>query len=122
MDENLYQPVESSVSELSEAIQVLPGGYIVLDGNPGSGKSSILTKTLQTLEERVVYYYAYVPDAPHSNATRGESVNFLHDVSLELERHGIRAGGSLITYDRDLLFQRLYSQLHQLGCQGRRWR
>ncbi len=47
IDENLYQPIEETVEEISIAIEKLPGGYIAVLGSPGSGKSTTLTKTLE---------------------------------------------------------------------------
>jgi hypothetical protein len=109
--EELYQPVQQSVRDLEEALRRLRGGYIGVVGTPGSGKSTLLTMVLRSRPERVVRYYAYVPDARDPAVLRGESVNFLHDVVLDLERMGFRAGEGLSGFDRDELLGRLHAQL-----------
>jgi len=99
------------VGTLEEALRRLRGGYIGVVGTPGSGKSTLLTMVLRSRPERVVRYYAYVPDAQDPGVLRGESVNFLHDVVLDLERMGFRAGEGLSRFDRDELLGRLHAQL-----------
>ena len=114
VDETSYQPIEETVHELIEAVDQLSGGYIAVVGTPGSGKSTLLTKTLRSLNERVFSYYAYVPDAPYPVGSRGESVNFLHDVGIQLERAGFRVGGGSPGLDRHQLLKRFYGQLDLL--------
>ena len=115
VNEALYQPINPSVQELKDSVNTLPGGYIALLGTPGSGKSTLLTKTLRELNERVFSYYAYVPDAPFPNSLRGESVSFLHDVGIQLDRAGIVVGDSPSRLDRQQLLCRFHGQLEQLG-------
>ncbi|HEY3567176.1 MAG TPA: ATP-binding protein [Thermoanaerobaculia bacterium] len=107
-----YQRIEPTVQCLEKALKELSGGYILLLGTPGSGKSTLLTQTLRYRPERIVRYYAFVPQA--QNANRGESENFLHDITLMLEERGIRAGQSLPAFDRMLLAERLDAQLRLL--------
>ena len=114
VDEALYQPIEATVDQLPSALDSLPGGYIAVLGTPGSGKSTLLTQTLRGRPERVIRYYAYVPDAQDPIALRGESASFLHDVTLALERAGFRAGESPSTSDRTQLLKRFYQQLQRL--------
>lgn len=115
VDELLYQPIEPSVRQLEQALEKLPGGYIAVLGTPGSGKSSLLTKTLRSHPARVIRYYAYVPDAQDSAPVRGESTNFLHDVVLMLDRAGFAsAGRSISQFDREQLLQHLHQQLWEL--------
>jgi hypothetical protein len=112
VDEALYEPIEASVRALQEALDRLPGGYIAVLGTPGSGKSTLLTVTLRARPERVVKYYAYVPDA--HDPIRGESVGFLHDTVLRLEQAGFRVGESPSSFDRGQLLDRLSKQLERL--------
>ncbi len=115
VDELLYQPIEPSVRQLERALEKLPGGYIAVLGTPGSGKSSLLTKTLRSHPARVIRYYAYVPDAQDSAPVRGESTNFLHDVVLMLGRVGFAsAARSISQFDREQLLQHLHQQLWEL--------
>ena len=114
VDSVMYQPIESTVRELTKAIGGLPGGYIAVLGTPGSGKSTLLTKTLRSLPERLVTYYAYVPDSPQPMSIRGESVNFLHDIVVQLERLGITVGRSPNRFERLQLLERFHKQLDAL--------
>ena len=89
VDEEVYQPIEATDREILSALENLPGGYVAVLGSPGSGKSTLLTKLLRDVDARVISYYSYVPDAQTPTTQRGESVNFLHDVVLQLDRSGI---------------------------------
>lgn len=110
-----YQPISSTVERLERLIKDLPGGYIGVVGSPGSGKSTMLTRTLRRLPGRLVRYYAYVPDA-YGNAVRGEAVNFLHDVTLRLEKIGVgRSGSRPKPEDRQDLLAKFQKQIHELG-------
>ncbi len=109
----LYQPVASTATELARALDTLTEGYVALLGTPGSGKSTLLTETLRARRERVVSYYAYVPDARCS--LRGEAVSFLHDVVLALDDQGFRSGGPTAP-DRTQLLGRLHRQLELLNA------
>lgn len=114
---DLYEPIESTRRELQSALDSIIGGYLAVLGSPGSGKSTLLTEVLRRRRrERVVRYYAYVPDSLTSATLRSESANFLHDVVLALDRAGIRAGTGLIGLDRVQLQERLHEQLHRLGA------
>jgi hypothetical protein len=115
VDELLYQPIEPSVHQLEQALDMLPGGYIAVLGTPGSGKSSLLTKTLRSYPGRVIRYYAYVPDAQDSAPVRGESTSFLHDVILALKHAGFSpAGTSISLLDREQLLPQFHHQLQLL--------
>ncbi len=114
VDENFYQPIEETVEEISSAIKKLPGGYIAVLGSPGSGKSTTLTKTLRDSSERVIYYYAFVPDAQDPQTLRGESVNFLHDMVLKLEELGFHDGESICGFEREVLLKKFHSQIQKL--------
>ena len=82
----LYKPIRDTVSEFEEKLGKLQGGYIGVLGPPGSGKSTFLTQTLRTLPIRSVRYYAYVPDAQDPSILRGESINFFHDTTLQIQK------------------------------------
>ncbi len=115
VNRQLYQHIAATSDELSEAIEELPGGYVVLLGSPGSGKSSLLTETLNEMAARVVRYYAYVPDDAGPATLRGESVNFLHDVATELDRLGFRVGSSTRRRDRVQLLSHFHQQMQLLN-------
>ena len=112
--ENMYREIRDTAFALTEAIDNLPGGYVAVLGAPGSGKSTLLTQHLRGVGARLIRYYAYVPGASGPRATRGESINFLHDVVLQLERAGFRPGHSPSRLDRDQLLERFHEQLELL--------
>ena len=112
-----YREVAVTARDLDSRLRELPGGYIVLLGTPGSGKSTLLSNALRYRAERVVHYYAFVPDTP--NAHRGESINFLHDIVLELARGGLRTGRTLPLPDVELLSAQLREQLRAAGAEHR---
>ena len=113
--EKTYREIRDTAIALADALGNLPGGYIAVLGAPGSGKSTLLTQYLGKAGARLIKYYAYVPDSVDPRTTRGESVNFLHDVVLQLENAGFSAGYSPIRFDRDQLLERFHSQLQLLN-------
>ncbi len=109
-----YEEITGTAQELFEAIQANAGGYLILLGTPGSGKSTLLSNALRYRAERVVRYYAYVPETLEPSSTRGEAINFLHDMVLALEQLGVRSGQTIIKNDLQLLAARFLQQLQQL--------
>lgn len=111
----LYRPIQKTVKEIQIALDTLPGGYISVFGSPGSGKSTLLTQTLRALPIRLVLYYAYVPDTQDLSILRGESVNFLQDVTLRLDKAGFCTVNRPDASDRSALLKLLHQQLQELG-------
>jgi len=109
-----YEEVTGTAEDLFRALTAHSGGYIALLGTPGSGKSTLLTEALRYRPERVVRYYAFVPETLEPNSTRGEAVNFLHDTVLALDHLGFRSGDALLRNDLVLLGSRFREQLQQL--------
>ena len=114
VDENLYQPIIFNVEELDNALNNLAGGYIGVFGTPGSGKSTFLSQFLRSRDERVIFYYAYVPDSHDSIIKRGESENFLHDVTLSLRYEGFNVGQNL-NLDVNQLSRYFHDQIQLLN-------
>lgn len=106
-----YRGIVETERQVSDAMERFTGGYIAVVGSPGSGKSTLLTRTLRASQHRVVRYYAFVPNAIGGSLRRGEAVNFFHDLTVMLDRSGIRAGATLPGNDLDLLTQRVHGQL-----------
>lgn len=114
VDEQRYEPIAPSVAAFHAALDSTDRGYLGLIGSPGSGKSSLLTHSLRSRTERVIRYFAYVPDAQDPLRSRGEATNFLHDLVLAIEQAGFRTGESLSRFDREQLRARLHAQLELL--------
>ena len=112
--EKTYREIQDTAKALNQALTELPGGYIAVLGAPGSGKSTLLTQHLRRVGARLIKYYAYVPGSTGPRATRGESINFLHDVVLQLENAGFSSGQSPSRFNRDQLLERFYEQLQLL--------
>lgn len=113
-----YTPIEDSVEELQNAIAETESGYLAVVGSPGSGKSSLLTRTLidAPRDERVVQYYAYLPEErDYASPPRGEAVNFLQDVTQQLDHYGFRADVSLPELNIDTLRAKFSRQLEILA-------
>jgi hypothetical protein len=111
----LYRPIKHTVKTLHEKLENMSGGYIGVFGPPGSGKSTFLTQTLRTLPIRLIRYYSYVPDAQDPSVLRGESTNFFHDVTLQLQRIGIGDHKRPDPTDRVALVKLFHEQLQLLG-------
>jgi hypothetical protein len=106
-----YRSIAATAHDLTTAIEQFTGGYLAVTGSPGSGKSTLLSRTLRENPHRVVRYYAFIPDAVGGSLRRGEAVNFFHDLTVALDRAGLRAGTTLPPDDLDLLVRRVHSQL-----------
>lgn len=114
LEDYVDEPLKKTADRLDELLDRMDCGYICVKGSPGSGKSSTLTLALRRRSERVVRYYAFVPQGP--NQTRGETENFLSHLVAELNRLGIRHSGKAAHQgDRYLLMERLREQLAELG-------
>ncbi len=111
----LYCPIKNTVENLKTAINNLQGGYIGVFGSPGSGKSTLLTQTLRALPIRLIRYYAFVPDSQDPSAVRGESISFLHDVTLKLSNAGVKVNDVKDSTDRIGLLSQFKEQLQALG-------
>jgi hypothetical protein len=112
VDDSLYQPIVETVAELEALLERIDSGYVALVGSPGSGKSTTLTKTFRYRKGfRVVRYYAFVPDGAMG---RGEAVNFLHDLVLQLRRQGICGSGRSLGETREELLAHLAEQFREL--------
>ena len=115
-----YHEISTTAAALEASLEHAKHGYVLVLGTPGSGKSTLVTRFLRYRAERVVRYYAYIPDALEPNAQRGESVNFLHDVTLALEHHGFRTGDTLARPEVGQLAARMHTQLRMLHDDYRR--
>ncbi|RLI83962.1 MAG: hypothetical protein DRP01_08695, partial [Archaeoglobales archaeon] len=111
----LYRPIQSTVDEVKTKLARFSGGYVGVFGPPGSGKSTLLSQTLRSLPIRLVRYYAYVPEAQDPSALRGESINFLHDVTLRLQNVGVERSERPDPTNRAALLDLFHKQIQALG-------
>lgn len=83
-----YEEIHATAAEVRQRIAVSTSGYIAVLGSPGSGKSTLLTHVLAaTANIRLIKYYAFAPDEHYG--ARGEATDFLHSITLQLQRSGV---------------------------------
>ena len=115
VDRKIYEPIEDSKKKLLKTIKEIKSGYILLQGSPGSGKSTLLSASLSNSNEtKIIKYFSYVPDDKSLSISRGESINFLHDISQKLESCGYKGGDSLNTFEQSFLLKRLKFQFQEI--------
>ena len=114
--EKIYEPILSSKQKLLEIIENIQSGYILLQGSPGSGKSSLLSESLVDSEKQtIIKYYCYIPDDKSISISRGESVNFFNDICKKLEEIGYKVGYSMNFYKLSFLQKKLHLQLEEIS-------
>ena len=80
-----YAPLTEPLQQLEDLLQRLDSGCIALTGPPGSGKSTLLNQALAASGDRILRYFAYVPDRiTNRNAMTAQA--FLQDICLRLEK------------------------------------
>ena len=110
-----YETIQTTKDNLLESIKEIESGYIILQGSPGSGKSSLLEKELiDTDKIKTIKYFSYIPDDRGFSSSRGESINFFHDISKSLENIGYEVGDSLNLLDLSFLQKRLINQFQKI--------
>jgi hypothetical protein len=115
VDLDSYSPLDAAVGELHQQLADRNRGYIAVIGPPGSGKSTLLSHALVGQADRIVRYYAYVPNAAPAR-TRLDALAFLHDVVVMLSDAGLREGERhLPSSDIQALRQQLADLLDAAG-------
>ena len=124
VDLDTYVPLEDAMAELDLQLSRNTSGYIALIGPPGAGKSTLLNQALTGSSERIVRYYAYVPQTA-ATRNRLTAQAFLHDLVVMLGRAGLTtADRHLASSDRQQLRAVLHEQLdaasNEFSQSGRR--
>src|SRR5690606_18057006 len=66
----------------------LPGGYIFIEGLPGIGKSTVLTKFKEQSEDITLAYYCFIPDTKNDfGELRHQSYYFLKSLCIAIEKN-----------------------------------
>ncbi len=76
VDEKYYVPNLDLLSRLSRAIKELNGGYIFVEGLPGIGKSTALTKFKEENPDITLAYYCFIPDAQNDFGELRHKANY----------------------------------------------
>ncbi|MEJ7822218.1 MAG: NACHT domain-containing protein [Chitinophagaceae bacterium] len=88
VDERFYVPNNDLLTKLKTSLTELEGGYILIEGLPGIGKSTALTKFKETNPEITLAYYCFIPDAKNDfGELRHKSNYFLKSLCITIENH-----------------------------------
>lgn len=88
VDDKNYVPNIALLDKLKIAINELKGGYIFIDGLPGIGKSTALTKFKETNPDITLAYYCFIPDAKNDfGELRHKSEYFLKSLCVAIEHN-----------------------------------
>jgi len=88
VDDEFYVPNQNLSRLLNKALTELDGGYIFIEGLPGIGKSTALTKFKENHPDISLAYYCFIPDA-HNNfgEARHKSYYFLKSLCISIEKN-----------------------------------
>ena len=113
--DKVYETIQITKNNLLESINRVESGYIILQGSPGSGKSSLLEKELIDIDKiKTIKYFSYIPDDRNFSTSRSESISFFHDISKSLEDIGYKVGDSLNSHDLLFLQEKLINQFQKI--------
>lgn len=89
VDDEFYVPNQSFFEQLEYGLTELEGGYIFIEGLPGIGKSTALTKFKEQYHDVVALaYYCFIPDAKNDfGEFRHQSYYFLKSLCIAIERN-----------------------------------
>lgn len=83
-----YVENETFFGQLEKALSELPGGYIFIEGLPGIGKSTSLTKFKMRHKDVTLAYYCFIPDLKNNfGELRHQSEYFLKSLCIAIENN-----------------------------------
>ncbi len=119
IDEKHYIPNQSLFDQLTTTLNKLAGGYIFIEGLPGVGKSTALTKFKQDNNETVFAYYCFVPSTESDfGSLRHKSDYFLKSMCIAIERNFAEV--DLPAKYSDNYEEKLTGYIDKLGTLGRK--
>ncbi len=87
VDDKHYVPNKSLLSKLYIALNELCGGYIFIEGLPGIGKSTALTKFKKSNPDVTLAYYCFIPDSLNNfGELRHKSYYFFKSLCISIEK------------------------------------
>ena len=121
VDDDHYQPIQNTISDLESLLDKVQGGYIALIGNAGSGKSTLLTKWMNGRNENILKYYAYVNEEMNNEfGYRGEANIFLKDLLIQIREKDLSVYESLPVDDLMELQRQLHKELESLSREDKK--
>ena len=84
LDQEIWVSTPQVFAELDSSIEALDSGFILLDGEPGSGKSTALTAYIEKKSEVSFGYYCFVPNDWTLGNDRLESEAFISSICIGL--------------------------------------
>lgn len=88
VDEKYYIPNKDFHDKLNMALNELNGGYIFIEGLPGIGKSTSLTKFKEINSDITFAYYCFIPEAKNGfGELRHKSNYFLKSMCVAIENN-----------------------------------
>lgn len=85
VDEHLYIENQALFSQLDAALESLPGGHMLVEGVPGAGKSTALTKYFAANPSVKFAYYCFIPDDVSGTDLRLKGDYFLKSLCVAIE-------------------------------------
>ncbi|PTT68678.1 dsDNA nuclease domain-containing protein, partial [Chryseobacterium sp. HMWF001] len=88
IDDEFYVPNQPFFEQLERGLDELPGGYIFIEGLPGIGKSTALTKFKEQHYDITLAYYCFIPDTKNDfGELRHQSYYFLKSLCVAIEKN-----------------------------------
>ncbi|HZY36121.1 MAG TPA: dsDNA nuclease domain-containing protein [Mucilaginibacter sp.] len=85
IDEALYVENSKLFTQLDHALNQFNGGYIFIEGVPGAGKSTALTKYFAQSKTIRFYYYCFLPEDHLTASLRMQGNFFLKSLCISIE-------------------------------------
>lgn len=88
VDDEYYVSNQTFFSQLAQGLSELEGGYIFIEGLPGIGKSTALTKFREAHPGVTLAYYCFIPDAKNDfGELRHQAYYFLKSLCITIEKN-----------------------------------
>ena len=84
LDQEIWVPTPQVFADLNSSIEALDSGFILLEGEPGSGKSTALTAYIEKKPEVSFGYYCFVPNDQSLGNERLEHEAFVSSICIGL--------------------------------------
>jgi len=88
VDDDYYVANDRLLKSIQKSVDELDGGYILIEGLPGIGKSTALTKFQEKNDDIAFTYYCFIPDSKNNFGELRHKTNyFLKSMCVGIENH-----------------------------------